>query len=118
MPGGHRFPAFEGEVACSAVSGLLYLVKTLFASGVRPRCQDLGAVAEARCRVPSGWLGISTTAGCKAFKAIKKMMCDHITVAAFDEAAAADGSCPLEQVADASGIAVGGSADESRQGQA
>ena len=36
-------------------------------------------------------------------------MCDHITFAAFDEAAAADGSCPLEQVADASGIAVGGS---------
>ena len=30
-------------------------------------------------------------------------------LAASDEAAAADGSCPLEQVADASGIAVGGS---------
>ena len=44
-----------------------------------------------------------------AGKAIKKMMCDHITLAAFDEAAAADGSCALEQVADASGIAVGGS---------
>ena len=37
------------------------------------------------------------------------MMCDHITLAAFDEAAAADGSCRLERVADASGIAVGGS---------
>ena len=48
----------------------------------------------------------STTAGCKAFKAIKNITCDHITLAAFDEAAAA---CPLEQVADASGIAVGGS---------
>ena len=57
----------------------------------------------------AGGLGSSTTAGCKAFKAIKKMMCDHITLAAFDEAAAADGSCPLEQVATASGIAVGGS---------
>ena len=54
-------------------------------------------------------MGSSTTAGCKAFKAIKNMMCDHITLAAFDEAAAADGLCPLEQVADASGIAVGGS---------
>ena len=58
---------------------------------------------------PAGGLGSSTTAGCKAFKAIKKMMCDHITLAAFDEAAAADGSCPLEQVLDALGIAVGGS---------
>ena len=28
---------------------------------------------------------------------------------AFDEASAADGPCPLEQIADASGIAVGGS---------
>ena len=58
---------------------------------------------------PAGGLGSSTTAGCKAFNAIKNMMCDHITLAAFDEAAAADGSCPLEQVADPSGIAVGGS---------
>ena len=33
----------------------------------------------------------------------------HICLASFDEAAAADRSCPLEQIADASGIAVGGS---------
>ena len=45
----------------------------------------------------------------KAFKAIKQMMQRHICLASFDEAAAADGSCPLEQIADASGIAVGGS---------
>ena len=37
------------------------------------------------------------------------MMRRHICLASFDEAAAADGSCPLEQIADASGIAVGGS---------
>ena len=37
------------------------------------------------------------------------MMQQHICLAAFDEASAADGSCPLEQIADASGIAVGGS---------
>ena len=42
-------------------------------------------------------------------KAIKQMMQRHICLASFDEAAAADGSCPLEQIADASGIAVGGS---------
>eukprot|EP00435_Cladocopium_sp_Y103_P073148 s386_g42.t1 len=44
----------------------------------------------------------------KAFRAIKKMICDHIALATFDEASAADGSCLLEQIADASGIAVGG----------
>ena len=67
----------------------------------------LGQWQKPGAEFPEGGLGSSTTAGCKAFKAIKKMMCDHITLAAFDEAAAADGSCPLEQVADASGIAVG-----------
>ena len=36
------------------------------------------------------------------------MICDWIELAVFDEASAADGSCPLEQIADASGIAVGG----------
>ena len=58
---------------------------------------------------PEGGLGAGATAGCKAFKAIKQMMQRHICLASFDEAAAADGSCPLEQIADASGIAVGGS---------
>ncbi|CAE7497896.1 POL, partial [Symbiodinium pilosum] len=47
--------------------------------------------------------------GCKALRAVKKMMQQHICLAAFDEASAADGSCPLEQISDASGTAVGGS---------
>ncbi|CAK9046219.1 Retrovirus-related Pol polyprotein from transposon opus [Durusdinium trenchii] len=34
--------------------------------------------------------------------AIKKMICDHIALATFDEASAADGSCPLEQIAERS----------------
>ena len=58
---------------------------------------------------PEGGLGSAASEGCKAFRAIKKMMQQHICLAAFDEASAADGSCPLEQIADASGIAVGGS---------
>ena len=41
-------------------------------------------------------------------KCIKKMLCECIGLSVFDEASAADGSCPLEQIADASGIAVGG----------
>ena len=69
----------------------------------------LGQWQKPGAEFPAGGLGSSTSAGCKAFKAIKKMVYDHIILAAFDEAAAADGSCPLEQVADASAIAVGGS---------
>ena len=41
-------------------------------------------------------------------KCIKKMLCECIGLSVFEEASAADGSCPLEQIADASGIAVGG----------
>ena len=58
---------------------------------------------------PEGGLGSAASEGCKAFRAVKKMKQQHICLAAFDEASAADGSCPLEQIADASGIAVGGS---------
>ena len=36
------------------------------------------------------------------------MTCECIALTVFDEGSAANGSCPLEQVADASGIAVGG----------
>ena len=45
--------------------------------------------------------------GLQAVKAIKKMVKDHISLAAMDEAAAMAGTRPLDQVADASGIAWG-----------
>jgi hypothetical protein len=48
--------------------------------------------------------------GLQAVKAIKKMVKDHISLAVMDEEAAVDGTRPLEQVADASGIAWRGSA--------
>ena len=69
----------------------------------------LGQWQKPGAEFPEGGLGAGATAGCKAFKAIKQMMRRHICLASFDEAAAADGSCPLEQIVDASGIAVGGS---------
>ena len=59
---------------------------------------------------PEGGLGTSDTQGCKAFRAIQKMCCETIEISMFDEAAALDGSCPLEQIADCSGIALGGTA--------
>ena len=68
----------------------------------------LGAYQKPGAEFPEGGIGSGDTEACKAFKAIKKMICEHIALAIFDEASAADGSCPLEQIADASGIAVGG----------
>ncbi|CAJ1448521.1 unnamed protein product [Effrenium voratum] len=57
---------------------------------------------------PEGGLGSANTDGCKAVKAIKRMMTEQIELSIFDEATAITGECPLEQIADASGIAVGG----------
>ena len=68
----------------------------------------LGAWQKVGAEFPPAGLGAAETEGCKAFKAIKKMLCHCISLSTFDEASAADGSCPLEQIADASGIAVGG----------
>jgi hypothetical protein len=62
----------------------------------------LGAYQKPGAEFPEGGIGSGESEACKAFKAIKKMICDHIALATFDEASAADGSCPLEQIADAS----------------
>ena len=55
----------------------------------------------------SGLGGAGTLQGDKAVKAIKLMAVHSIETAVFDEAAAIDGSRPLEQVADACGYAWG-----------
>ena len=59
---------------------------------------------------PDGGLGATDTPGCRAVRAIKKMACNAIHLSVLDTAAAIDGSCPLEQIADCSGIALGGTA--------
>ena len=64
--------------------------------------QKVGAV------FPPDGLGLGTTEGDKAVRAIKLMAKHNIELAVMDEASAIDGSRPLEQVADSSGIAWGG----------
>ena len=56
---------------------------------------------------PKCGLGAGDSKGCKAVRAIKLMAKYHIELSVMDEAAAIDGSRPLEQVADSSGIAWG-----------
>ena len=56
---------------------------------------------------PSCGLGAGDSEGCKAVK-VMKLLCQHaIQLSVMDEAGAIDGSRPLEQVADACGIAWG-----------
>ena len=57
---------------------------------------------------PPEGLGVGATDGDKAVQAIKLMACRMIKLAVLDEAAALSGERPLEQVADCSGIAWGG----------
>ena len=58
-------------------------------------------------QIPPGGLGTVNTSGCKAFKCIELLCRNAIQLSCMDEAAAIDGSRPLDQVADACGIAWG-----------
>ena len=60
-----------------------------------------------RAVFPEAGLGVGDTIGDKAVKAIKLKCRNAIELSMLDEAAAIDGSRPLEQVADACGIAWG-----------
>ena len=69
----------------------------------------LGAYQKPGAVFPPEGLGPGTSEGDKAARAIKAMAKHHIEQAVMDEAAAVDGSRPLEQIADSSGFAWGGS---------
>ena len=58
-------------------------------------------------KFPPGGLGSADTPGCKAFRCIKLLFQHAIELSVMDEAAAIDGTRPLEQVADACGYAWG-----------
>ena len=57
---------------------------------------------------PPEGLGVGSTEPDKAVRAIKLMVSNMIELAVLDEAAAISGERPLEQIADSSGIAWGG----------
>ena len=59
---------------------------------------------------PPAGLGSGMTQDDKVIYAIKKCVEYYITIAVLDEVAAIDGTCPLELLADCSGIAWGGTA--------
>ena len=67
----------------------------------------LGEYLKPKAEFPPHGLGAGDTRGCRAVKCIK-LLCKHaIHLSVMDEAAAIDGSRPLEQVADACGFAWG-----------
>ena len=102
------FPPLTEKVQIQQFLGCANWLRGYMTSEYGHAAKVLGAWQKPGAVFPEKGLGTSDTDGCKAFRAIKKMMCECIALAVFDEASAADGSCPLEQVADASGIAVGG----------
>ena len=69
----------------------------------------LGKYLKPDAEFPEQGLGPGNTEGDKAVRAIKLMASRLIELSVMDEAAAIDGSRPLEQIADSSGIAWGGS---------
>ena len=80
------------------------------------RCvKILGEFMKPGAEFPTGGLGPGEDEGSKAVRAIKLMACHYICLEVLDEAAAVDGSRPLEQVADSCGYAWGGSSVQMRQ---
>ena len=67
----------------------------------------LGEYMKPAAVFPEGGLGSGNSEGCKAVKVIKLLCVHAIQISTIDEASAIDGSRPLEQVADACGIAWG-----------
>ncbi|CAK9002134.1 Retrovirus-related Pol polyprotein from transposon 412 [Includes: Protease [Durusdinium trenchii] len=102
------FPPLTEKVQIQQFLGCANWLRGYMTSEYGHAAKVLGAWQKPGAVFPEKGLGTSDTDGCKAFRAIKRMMRECIALAVFDEASAADGSCPLEQVADASGIAVGG----------
>ena len=61
---------------------------------------------------PYDGLGAKDTVDDRVIRAIRLCVCYHSHLAVLDEAAAMDGTCPLELLADCPGIAWGGSAHQ------
>ena len=74
----------------------------------------LGQYMKGTEKIPESGLGLGETQGDKAVKAIKLMAQRSIELAVLDEASAITQERPLEQIADSSGYAVGGSALQMR----
>ena len=76
-------------------------------------CKILGQFLRPEAPLPEEGIGAGkitkdSSEADKAFVGIKLMAKRHIEMGVLDEAAAIDGSRPLEQIADSSGIAWGG----------
>ena len=83
-------------------------LRIYFASCYANAAKVLGALQKEGAEFPPKGVGLGDAVEDKAFRAIKIIAKYRIHLEVLDEAAAVDGSRPLEQVADCSGIAWGG----------
>ena len=102
------FPPLKEKVHVQQFLGCANWLRIYSPSEFAHAAKVLGEFQKTGAKFPDQGLGPRDTPGDKAVRAIKEMMTRHIMLNVFDEAAAVSGRCPLEQIADASGIAVGG----------
>ena len=102
------FPPLKEKVYVQQFLGCANWLRIYLPSEFAHAAKVLGEFQKTGAKFPDQGLGPGDTPGDKAVRAIKEMMARHIMLNVFDEAAAVSGRCPLEQIADASGIAVGG----------
>jgi hypothetical protein len=102
------FPALKEKVQVQQFLGCTNWLRWFMITEYAQAAKVLGEFQKVGAVFPAEGLGLGDTPGDKAVRAIKLMCKHHIELAVMDEAAAIDGSRPLEQVADSSGIAWGG----------
>ena len=100
------FPPLREKLHVQQFLGCANWLRIYLPSEYAQAAKILGEYQKAGAKFPDEGLGPGTTRGDLAVQAIKRMMVKHIQLSAFDEAGAVSGRCPLEQIADASGIAI------------
>jgi hypothetical protein len=104
------FPALREKLHIQQFLGCTNFLRNYLPPEYAHCAKLLGEYMKGAVPFPESGLGEGDTSGDKAVRAIKLMTQRAIELAVLDEAGAITGERPLEQIADSSGYAVGGSA--------
>jgi hypothetical protein len=111
-----KFPALKEKLHIQQFLGCTNFLRSYLPPEYAHCAKLLGEYVKGAKPFPEDGLGPGTSEGDLAVRAIKLMAQRSIELAVLDEAAAVSGERPLEQVADSSGYAVGGSALQMQAG--
>ena len=103
-----KFPPLKEKLYIQQFLGSTNWLRQYLDKAYSTCVKKLGKYMKPGAVFPPGGLGEGEDEGSKAVRAIKVMCRDRMQLEVLDEAAAIDGSRPLEQIADCSGYGYGG----------